>query len=290
MKKNLYILLALAVALTTSCNKSENDNHLVQSFTIPGNYAYVLNTTDNTGTLVAKVGVGVELDITDRNADIVLTGLQLPNGEVGAMEFDDVPFTSSSDGWITIAAPQLKPDMLSNGIQPTISNLQMRYLDRRFDAQFDPAMTLRLIADDIYEVHIARTELLIGGKTTTNSVMGTFESQSTTFKYNLDVEKKTLDIKLNKAQFAEKMPAMDFELKDIPFTVNGTDVHFTADKLIPYIGNRPNDAFPILKLSGDINFNSGVSLSFECEPSTIKGVTFTVTSRCTYFDFPPEAE
>lgn len=72
----------------------------------------------------------------------------------------------------------------------------------------------------------------------------------------------TLDI--YQAKFAEKMPAMDMKMKDIPFEVSTTGCKFAIDEVIPTIKDVPYENYLIKNMSGAILFASGMDLRFNC--------------------------
>lgn len=93
----------------------------------------------------------------------------------------------------------------------------------------------------------------------------------------INAEKKTANIDILAASFADKMPSMNMRFKDVKVLMNKNSVTLEADELIPVTYNSsnledPQPKYKITNLRAHGTPEHGMSLTFECAG------TFNVTA------------
>lgn len=292
MKKSFYLALAFIAALiTTSCNKNEN-NDMVVSQTIPGCYSNVVDNTTGESTLSSGLTLSLSINYTRGNAEIILTGLKLPDGTSYAnLKLSELPITQT-EGWYVINAQSGKVDTGTSNV-PTVESIGFKLLERYIaisqSSEYQPAFALSFVINSKYTVYVSHVVQYLAGTTTVTGGPG-FQTKETIYGFGIDPNKKLLEIAMIKAYLLPNMPKLNFNLKNIAFTCSGTTIHFAADAVTPLIGTTPYENFPITKLSGTLDPLSGFSLVFDCAPSTVQGTTFTVSATGTYTDQPDQSD
>lgn len=85
----------------------------------------------------------------------------------------------------------------------------------------------------------------------------------------INAEKKTANIDILAASFADKMPSMNMRFKDVKVLMNKNSVTLEADELIPVTYNSsnledPQPKYKITNLRAHGTPEHGMSLTFEC--------------------------
>lgn len=281
MKKNIYLAIAFIAALiTSSCDKQNNDYVITQN--IPGCFANVIDNANGNSELVSSMTVGISINYTQNNSEVVINGLKLPDGSsYSAMKLNGLSF-DTKDGWLIVSGANVEGDTGNYSQTVTITNFKLQILDRTINSEYLPALAVSFTVNEKYTVYATRIVQYLAGTTR----CGNFTTKATYYGFGLDASKKILEIAMQNAQFMEGMPKMNFNLKNISFTMNQNIINFSADALIPNIGNTPNDAYPISKLSGTIDPINGFTLKFDCAPRALNGATFTVDASGNFFDIP----
>lgn len=102
-----------------------------------------------------------------------------------------------------------------------------------------------------------------------------FDNANTVYHVSLDPETGLADLTIYGAKFAERMPAMDMEFKNVPFEATLDGYTLASESLIPEIDDVPYEGYPITGLSGTSDFEGNMNLKFIC---TIRGVAYEVSA------------
>ncbi len=292
MKTKLYLALALFAALiTSSCKTTTNDWVITQN--LPGCFSNVIDNTTDANEINDGLSVGIAINYTQGNSEVIITGLKLPDGSsYNQLKFTELPITQN-DSWYIIKSNNITVDTGSFS-GPSITNLELRLLERQIGngitAEYQPALSVSFTVNSKYTVYITRCIQFVAGTTICNGPNTSSSTKETFYIFNIDASKKILEIAMRDVRFVEGMPKMNFNLRNIPFTMRGNSVIFSADELKPYVGDAPNDKYPISNLSGTLDPLRGFSLVFDCTPGSVPGSEFTVSANGSFTDVPKTEE
>ncbi len=94
------------------------------------------------------------------------------------------------------------------------------------------------------------TSTIYNGKLIVN---GTYARDSVDCKVEFAEDKKSFTLDIYKVKFAEAMSvSIDIAIPGIPATVNGDDVTFSGDTIVPLIGVVPSPAYTFSSINGEI--------------------------------------
>lgn len=293
MKTKFYLALALIAALITSSCSSSNNNDWVVSQTIPGCFSNTIDNTSDANEINGNLSVSIAINYTKVNSEVTITNIKLPDGSsFPQLKLSELPITQT-EGWYIIKADNLTVDTGSSN-PPTITNFELRLFERQIgtgvSAEYQPAMAVSFIINSKYTVYITRAIQYLAGTTNCTGTNDSYSTKETYYVFGIDPSKKILEIAMRNARFVEGMPKMNFNLRNINFTMHGNTVLFNADALIPYVGNTPNDRYPITRLSGTLDPIRGFSISFDCTPGSMPGAEFMVNANGTFTDTPTSEE
>lgn len=275
--KLLFFCLGLSM-LSTSCGDSNND--MVNTLTFPECFAYVEDYSSSASAYYRNVSYVYALNYTQAKADITINNLKLTDGTtLASIRLAEIPWFIDNEGAIVIKSDKpITINSLSGDM--TIANLNVRIFQRFIEGTFRPAMNIRYKVNQHFTVTSTTPEQRTYGTTTSTMQGGTpFSTKETYYVMDLDTETRQLKLTMFKAQFIDKMPAMDITISNIPFKLVSNKVVFEAEAKIPTIGGTPFDGFPITNLKGELDLSKGMTLNFDCRPQTMGGVLFHVTAN-----------
>ena len=99
-------------------------------------------------------------------------------------------------------------------------------------------------------------------------------------------ETRRVNITMNSTSFIPQMPAMDIELANVPYVIDGAMAKWEVESITPQIGGVPYGAFPITNLKGSFNFNTGLTMNFDCTPRNMG--KYQVAVNCDITNSQPE--
>ena len=273
-------IIAAAAIMLSSCSKSGSNDYTVT--TMIRDCFESVTAKDGTNSLSGSVNYSIEINYTTAKANIIVSGLKLADGtSTPDIQLRDLKVVGTDDGWLKITAPTITPAGTAGKV-PSITNLEINMLIA-YNAVY--GFCTRFVMDDDYSVFSGCTAYKLGATTTTSGKGEPFKTKSTVYTYRLDPAKKTLDLGLTNAQFMAQMPAIDFVLKTIPFSTYDKSLNFSAETLVPYVGNTPNEGYTITDLSGNLDLTKGMNLNFKCTPKSMGGsMTFQTTATGTFLD------
>lgn len=282
MKKYLHYLTSLVVAclLLTSCDDDNKGNQTITEQTLPNCFAYVTDIADGPAAYYTGLAYKVRLNYTEPSAEVTVSGLKLTDGtSYPSFTLSGLKFSIDKDGWIVLSGENLQPSGIAASLD--VSRFSMRLYQRIVGSAYSPAFSVSMNIDGRYSVSSAfASQACFGITTSKSSSFSTFETKETQYALAFNTETRCVTISIVKAQFMEKMPAMDIVLKNIPFTMRGTTAYFEIDNIVPESNNTPYPAFPISNLKGELDFGAGMDMTFDCTPSMFEGAVFNVTADC----------
>lgn len=84
-------------------------------------------------------------------------------------------------------------------------------------------------------------------------VNGSYVKDSTDCKIEFAEDSKSFTLNIYKVKFAEAMPmSIDIAISGIPCTVNGDDMTFAGDTIVPLIGIAPAPAYTFYNINGEL--------------------------------------
>ncbi len=287
MKKYILILFTALVCTLSGCVGSSNNDYVTtQDFT--NCFAYIQNNLDGTSSLNGDLQYRIKLNYSDGTATVSFYNFKMPNGTVySELTLPAIAAEQDKTGWITVKSSSTTPTVSGQPANFVMNAFQMTLLQRSIAGEYQPAFYLTFSIDD-YTVFSSRCNQIFGGTTTTLGMGEPFSSKATFYKITLDPKKSTATIGVNYAQFADKMPTMSFELRDIPVIMTYGAVRFDIAEITPYVSGAPYESFPITNLQGNIAYKERFSLSFKCTPKgeQFGGASFDCSASCTYLDLP----
>lgn len=293
MKTKFYLALALIAALITSSCNTSNNNDWVISQTIPGCFSNTIDNTSDANEISGDLSVGISINYTKGNSEVIISKVKLPDGSsYPQMKLSELPITQK-DGWYIIKADNVTVDTGSSS-SPIITNFELRLLERQIgtgsSAEYQPALAVSFTINSKYTVYITRAIQYIAGTTNCIGANNSYSTKETFYAFGIDPSKQILEIAMRNVRFAEGMLKINFNLKNINFTMRGNTVIFNADTLIPYVGDTPNDRYPITHLSGTLDPINGFTITFDCTPGSVPGAEFMVNANGTFTDAPTTEE
>lgn len=281
MIKTLKTLLAVVLAAGfAACGGSNTDTRRIDNY--PGCFAYVENVADHTSAGYKSVTYEVELNFTREAAQVTVTNLRLPSGEsFGSVKISGLPFTVSKEGVVEIKAAAVKGEVESSNTAVDFTSLYFKLFERTTSEGRLPGILASYIVNSRFNVVSSLPAQYLYGTTVSSSVAGRYETTDTDYTLVFDFEASTLDIRMNNTAFIEQMPKMNIVLEKVPFVMSGNSAVFSADNIIPKIGNTPYPGFAITDLSGHCDFLSDMIMTFKCKPETMP-LDFTVNVDCPY--------
>lgn len=280
MKKifNRLMCLFAAAALVSACNSNNNEgNDTITEQYINECFTYVADAVDGTRAYYDGMGFQLRLNFTKATANLLVHGLKLNDGTVYPdFTLADMPFRTDNDGWIEITAPTVTPSM-SGFAAPTFTNVKVRLYQRIVNGIYVPAFTARFTVNQRSAVTVAlKVQYFWGDTESTASTGSKFETTETSYALRFHADTRTVDITMSRSQFIGAMPALDIELKAVPFNIMGDKAYIEAASIIPYIGDTPYATYPISNLKAEVNFGGDFDMQFDCAPQNVPGSPYHV--------------
>lgn len=279
--KLLFVCIGLGM-LASACSSSNNDDYVVKQ-TFPECFAYVEDYSSGASAYYKNVSYEITLNYTTALAEVTVYNLKLTDGtSLGSMRMTNLPWHIDNNGWIEIKADQVKPSTGLGG-EVTVTGLKVRILQRIIGQSYMPAVSFRFAVNQHFTVTSSTMDQVTFGTTVSVKDGGTsFTTKNTYYQAVIDTETRQLKLTLYKAQFIDKMPAMDITINNIPYTIVSNRLKFEAASKTPTIGGVPYDGFPITDLVGEIEFGQAMTLNFDCRPQTMGGALFHVGAETGY--------
>ena len=278
MKKFLRTLTALVVFCTmlSSCSSEKDDVQTEQS--INSCFEYVTDLSNGTEAYYENLGYAIRLNYTKNTAEIAILGLKLCDGtEYPTVVLNDLPFAFDQDGWININGKDVNPNIPGVAAKPLFNSVKVRLLHRMLETDYIPVFMVKITINHRYSITSAPNTQHIWGNTTSTDAEGTaFTTDKTVYRLNFNINTRTVNVLMGAASFIGGMPAMDIEMREIPFSVSGENVTFAKPFLTPYIGDTPYERFPITDVKGELVLDKGMELEFVCTPGSMGGSRYEV--------------
>lgn len=265
------MLVALAL-LGASCNESGNN----QTTTVQNLNNFFALVTDNSNTSVSavkNVSYTVTLNYTTMKADVKIVNLQIPEiGSTPSLTLSGMTWKAEKDGSVTISAENVTPDGNGLGNVPAFTSFKMTLLNRMVGEYFIPAASFSMLINGRFSVMSTYNYQVFFGKLISTSEDGKkFEYSDGGYEIDIDPDKRTANITLNTVRFIEQMPrAVNFDLKNLPFTLVGNKLIFDVESVVPSIkeGDKdiPYEAYKLTNFTATYDVTSGMVIGFECNP------------------------
>lgn len=129
-----------------------------------------------------------------------------------------------------------------------------------------PNINITFVVNQVFRVTAIPTLSYFYGNTTIVNKENESEFATKNPVYEVQIDPKTMmaDLKINKAQFAQAMPALDMTFGKIPVIATSTGYELECESLIPTVGKDPYPAYEITKLIGVVSLKTGMKLKFDC--------------------------
>lgn len=274
---NYFSMLLLGMLAMTSCStETENETVTVQGFN--NTFAYVTSLTDGTAAYYGNIRYEVRINYTRPSAEVLIAGLKLPDGtSFPQFSISGLKVAIDNKGWIEISGENITPGISGAAYTPNIGKFKMRIYQRYIETDYLPAFSMSMTLDKKYSIVSSyENQHCFGTTVSTAEGLPKFETQGTAYDLAFNVETRCVTITLKRAQFNDRMPAMDMVFKNIPFVIQGDKAVFSIENLIPEQGGTPAAGFPITNLSGSLGFSGNFNFGFTCTPAPMGGLKFNV--------------
>lgn len=288
--KILFLSAIFNIGLT-SCLGDSSDVVTEQSLGQCLSYAKDVNSYAQ---IFSNILFSAEYNSTNYTVDLTVTGLVLPVAgnstglAVPKMKFTGLPWSYNAYGWKVVDVENVKPQIVGMTDVPDFGELKFMLLDNFSENGFVPGI--------VYEFEISLGETLaevsgccMTGKTVSVAPDGASYSPEDdpvikdknrpAYWVNFDFKDMKADIYLYNAKFLDRMPSLNLEFPDVPFTVSQGKVSLDCADLTPVYDGVPNKGFPISQLKGTVDFSEGMNLSFHCN---FRGADYSVTFEGEY--------
>ena len=278
----------MILTATTSCSKSETDTKSVQAFA--DCYAIITDTQSGAVSVSTSVTAAIGRNWTKATAEIAVSGFEIGGSTYPVMNILNLTW-GANQLWAYASTTSNTLVTLTTGQSATISNFKFQWSDRMdipnlgpYD--YDPAFVYSFLLDNRYLIEGSRSMFNLWG-TTTASLNGanSFTSEVNKIVATPDFKNMTMTVLINGAQFAEKMPALNIQLNNIPMKIvnNGESFSFDATNLIPTIADVPYEDYPCSNIHGTLNPSTGMTFTFDCN---VRGMAlYTVKTNPTPFGY-----
>lgn len=281
-----FMLLAATVAATSACSSDPDDLNSLKTEQLC--YAIVTDTQTSAASYSSAVTVGLNAKWSDAKADATFSNLTIDGNVYPEIILTNMKW-KTANRWSSVTTSTPKA-ALSNGAPVDVNDFKFQWADslEKLDlgAYYDPSFVFSFTLDDRYEVKGAEIPFCFWGSTTaTSDGVDPFTSGINDIYATPDFEKMTMTVLVKGAQFAEKMPALNIQIDDIPMKIiNGGDSFtFEAADLIPSIGGTPYPNYPCSNIKGSLDPKTGMSFVFDCNVMGRK--IYTVTTQPTVFGY-----
>lgn len=272
-----------AAIMMSSCTSSDNEPVTVNSNI--GRCMTYIQDNNSKNEQYSTLTFGAEFNYTDYTVDLTISGLVLPTGATGgdaypSMVLKKLPWKFNKEGWRVINVKNVTPEITGMSVVPVFTEFNLLAADMfSDDGDYTPAFIYDFEIENRYEGKGA----LLSGRTTSTDPDGNFyipeidPSNHVRVAYwvDLNFDDKTADLYIYGAKFLNRMPSLNLEFPDIPFTYeyDGT-IKLSMANLTPEYNGLPYPSFPISALKGTLNFRTGLDLEFNCD---FRGVRYKVT-------------
>ncbi len=271
-------MLLFTVVGFSACNNSPSE--YITSQAVSNSYLYVTD-NQNPGLMVtlSSVGYSIEFNYTEQTANVTMTGFSLPDGtSYPAMTFKGLAFSQSSDGWKEVRGVDLTPQLNGIAQAPMFNSFRLRIVDRYMplpgtsQLQYCPAMDVRYVVNSRYVYNGSNPVQIISGVTTVTDEGGAnpYTHKGAYYTFNLDPVKKVANITISNIRFASAMPPVNMALREVPYTVSGSELNFDAATLVPEVDGESQNAYTITAFKGTLNIAQNMRLSFRCLGKTVQ--------------------
>ncbi|MCH5221694.1 MAG: hypothetical protein J1F05_05115 [Muribaculaceae bacterium] len=283
MKKIFTYFSAVALLLAANgCNSGSKGDNIVES-AFNNCFAYVSD--GDAGQFIPSLGYQVRINYTARTADVAIIGLKTLDGTTyPTITLTNLPWTyNEQTNWLVVSGRNIKSEISGFSNTPTFDSFTMRLNQRFIGSDYVPGLSLEYSLNGNTVSSSYPKQTCFGVTTSSSEMTGNFRTDETNYYVIFDVEKGTVNITMQSSRFIEQMPALDIELKDIPFTLDGRVASWSVDAITPTISDTPYEDFPITNLVGSFDFGGEYTMEFDCLPKTMGGLLFHVTTHCVYY-------
>lgn len=283
--KHLSILLAMCMAIfATSCD----DNEEVVT-TVPFQQIYSVSGSTGYTTLFPETTFTYEIESSESEIDLTISGITFhPNMRPITMEINDVPFSSTSKGFM-ISGSNIIPEVGDKDMpEYTITSITGQ-ISSSLNASGD-ICKLSFTINNEFIVNAYSTPLifehnsqaLVSGDPMSNSV---FNYNEAFYAVSFNTDTNTAQIELYNVKFHKNMPvALNLIFKDIPFSTTSNGFEMASESITAVMNNSeqtPMTDYPISNMTATI-INDKLELNFDCvilaPGSSVGGITYTVSS------------
>lgn len=280
----------------TSCN-SDDPEDTVTKHSLLKCYALISDkqAPGTSAEFSSPVSINLTVNWSKMTLSMDVSGITVAGGAYPMVTFDDLKFKVDNAGWCIVSTP-LAQGTLASGGKVTANDLEFRWLDRidlgEYLNGYDPATVFSCEIDGRYDVVGSRQPVIVGGSTISTLVSdgSTYTSTRSLYEVSLDPDKHVAKIRIQNANFAEKMPLLNMDFSDIPYTIDASTgvITLSKDNLIPTIGGTPQNNYPVSNVRCTVTPGKTVVLTFDCDvklSDDAPAVKYNVKADLNYTDY-----
>lgn len=281
--KKLLSLIVLAFAII-SCSNSEDPKYVVNTgFTC---YNSVSDESDNTKALTAG-NYDLKIDFTNLLFDMRMN-VSLRNDLSPAMfSIKNIELSFDENGGYKFKVPG--EVFLESGNDRKLTDLEGKifayYTEVQGYLQENYIFEISYKVDGRYKVSVVGKDANFYGTTITTPANGKSFNSDATVTLKL-TDSKTATMTIRNAKFAEGMPAMTMEVKNLPFVPSEGGYTISTSNAIPEIGDKPYEQFAFTDIDIKVSKNgTELSSAYKCN---FKGVMHTISTSASIFPKPKQ--
>lgn len=270
-------LLTAAALLVSSCTPENKPQDTIVNYSLNGCYAVVTPVaqaeTQAESEISTDVAISIDGNWTTNRSSVSLSGIRIGATVSPLLKLSNLEsyFSAYLDTWNAVKGEAAETATLATGGTATVEHFAIEWLDRTdlvptLAASYSPAVRFSYMTDG-YIIAGGRAPFIMGGSTTTSSAMGQpYTNEGSLYVIVPDFATMTARVFINKAVFAQNMPAQDMELPGIPFKVNpDASLELAADAVTPLAAGVPQESVPVTDFKAVVYpGNETSTVEFKC--------------------------
>lgn len=263
----LLLLLPLSFA-AVACGNDDDDRKNEATITVEANSNNIISRDLATGEsqLLPGANYSLRCDFNASTLTLSVFDLQLRKGQ-NAISFQ-LPPLKIVNGTRGLKVSQTDPVTVSaGGSNISVDDIHIEFVST---VGGEALVLLNYQVDSRYNITTLFKINRFQGKTISfrpdDPTSSEFTSEETQYMININAEKMTADLAINKAKFQAEMPSLGvMTMKNIPFTLTVNGIELNTAEVIPSIAETPYPDYKLTNLKMNVIPGMSCTLSFECK-------------------------
>lgn len=259
---NYLVALVFGVSLTSCLGDASST--ITQDYT-PYTFNYITDQETNISSVCTDATFTIKTEQTTGLIDIDIKNLRLPSGAFISLSLKNLSYTITEQGAQHISVPTCVS--VAEGGSHQITNFNLDLYLRYINSQAYYLLDCSYIVDSRYSVRVVFTPACYWGPTRVTDQDGNvYDNTNQTSFYGISYspDKTRATIGCLNAKFADKMPAMNMNFENVPYTLTQYGFTLEASEITPTIGGVPFPSYKITDLKVSGAYGGPVNISFTC--------------------------